>query len=426
MVDGPDQTDPKEISEGTAIVTIALSAENVSTKSATDFYDNSPQGTEAVLNNYTILIFKEDGTLEKAVSGNFPAGSSSNEDTEEIEVSAGIKLFFAAINTPAGTDLSSITSVTALKAYELAVTDLTQIVDHEQTPGHTGFLMTTLEDSDNLSMHSLRVSIDENDVQTIPLKVGRAMAKVSVASNLTQPTLSGIEYRVLNNPVQMYLASFIDGGIYKTPFWKNEYQTGSLYVDPANYFDTYSNSNNSYTTVSVDGAKTAVYAMENSNELPRQGNATAVSIRGKYDIESAVTAGEIIVLDENGDPDTYTNGSSFWRVYKEVGGIKVYQDDVVYTSEPDLAVIEDGSYTEAVEYVNGVSYYTVWLRNNALATHYYTVKRNQYFKVDINTVNGLGEPNETIEPEIPLEGDALIVVNIDVQDWEDVDQGVDL
>ncbi|MCC8153151.1 MAG: fimbria major subunit [Tannerellaceae bacterium] len=89
-------------------------------------------------------------------------------------------------------------------------------------------------------------------------------------------------------------------------------------------------------------------------------------------------------------------------------------------------------------YTGGICYYRLPLynRNTNASSAPYTVKRNTYYMIDVETVSDAGYPDENgggdgdggnkVDPEEPLEPQSEIEVNIKVADWEEVKQGGNL
>lgn len=139
-----------------------------------------------------------------------------------------------------------------------------------------------------------------------------------------------------------------------------------------------------------------------------------------YFVPSTLLTADGQSVDSNPDP---ANGKvTFWRIATVRDGRRTY-DDGYYASQPVAALITADK--EAVEFVNGECYYPVWLANDQSGNeNKYTVKRNSYYKVTITSVTGAGgvDPGDVIDPEIPLDRQVTIGVNITVSNWDDVDQ----
>ncbi|MCD7936264.1 MAG: fimbria major subunit, partial [Tannerellaceae bacterium] len=102
----------------------------------------------------------------------------------------------------------------------------------------------------------------------------------------------------------------------------------------------------------------------------------------------------------------------------------------------DYATAEGWPVTLLVDkYEKGICYYRLPLYNNNTNAELapYTVKRNTYYMIDIESVMDAGYTDEDkggggepVDPEEPLEAQSEIKVSIKVEDWEEVKQGGNL
>ncbi|MCD8186175.1 MAG: fimbria major subunit, partial [Rikenellaceae bacterium] len=143
-------------------------------------------------------------------------------------------------------------------------------------------------------------------------------------------------------------------------------------------------------------------------------------IKGNFVPETLLTADGANV---SSNPDPASGPVTFWRIATVRDGRRTY-DDGYYAVEPIAALITAGK--EAVEFVNGECYYPVWLAYEGSGNeNKYTVKRNSYYKITITSVTGAGgvdDDDDIIDPEVPLDRQVTIGVNIKVTNWDDIDQ----
>ena len=78
-----------------------------------------------------------------------------------------------------------------------------------------------------------------------------------------------------------------------------------------------------------------------------------------------------------------------------------------------------------VKYTDGIAYWAYWMRSRLDGTiaEKYALKRNNHFKVNIISVDGVGDPNEddNLDKDEDLEADASMKATIEVLNWNVVD-----
>lgn len=335
-----------------------------------------------------------------------------------------------------------------------------------------GFLMTTIitdVQSDGFFRQRLDETEEGDPAATVTVSVGRAMAKVSLASDLTpfsnipangdpaQPygTLEVEAYKIINNPDEMNVAIDVTSGIVMTPYFAN------TTVNTANYFvsnNTSQESENYYIPVSNSSAKTFAYCIENANNIPKYGNATIALIKGYFtplsNSNSEYKNAMILDPTKNFSSATLGEKEDFYRIWipayeyngQALGGAyedeyfvedpRPYLDDYLQTyknlSAAEISEITAAGGLQVSDYPEGLCYYYLPLEN-ATADSPYTVVRNSYYKIDIESVAGAGypeDPNTPGEPdgpdkpgpEVPIEAQTNIKASIKVEKWDEVKQ----
>ncbi|MCD8179789.1 MAG: fimbria major subunit [Tannerellaceae bacterium] len=292
----------------------------------------------------------------------------------------------------------------------------------------------------------------------INIEVGRAMAKVSLGSNLvpnddiTQPAgnLDVWSYKIVNNPKEMFIMTNWSSSSFITPYFSDQTVDVTKYFESENKIDEAAalaagltqaeldDLEENYMPASVDGRKTFTYCIENANLTPKQGNSTAAIVKGKFEPKATLLCDPTDPTNQTVSPNS---DGTFWRIWipeyenaqQEKAG-DVY-DDRYFTADPTTELANLGLPANALtaidpdtdikEYPEGICYYGVWLYNDQNDDQPWGVKRNKYYMVDIISVSGAGEPDEgnVIDPEIPLEEQTDIKVKITVLDWEGIPQG---
>lgn len=85
-----------------------------------------------------------------------------------------------------------------------------------------------------------------------------------------------------------------------------------------------------------------------------------------------------------------------------------------------------------LQYENGTTYYRINIQDNTYLENnnlYYSVTRNNFYNVNIQSISGLGYPSEgdvTVEPETPISQTTYMQAHITVEPWKVINQGADL
>ncbi|MCD8193677.1 MAG: Mfa1 family fimbria major subunit [Tannerellaceae bacterium] len=446
---------PVEISPEDAKIRIALKANEFSTKGAGDHYSTALLPEEKRVFNYAIFIFNSDYQLEASLTATpydpdrkpgsapltYEAPLTFTDDRgEEIEVvlTSGQKYLFALVNAPLPLLeeqnrllANPATTLSDLNNWVLNVhADLGLITGSTATPKgeERGYLMTSGNGVESVFLEPVF-----GDAASISLSVGRAMAKVSVASDLAanprsltqQPNgeLTDITYKIINNPQEIYVVPSIISNVLYTPWY---------YGAKGSYFDSPGLLADNYVPISRKGALTQIYCMENANQTPNSGNSTMAVIKGIYTPDVLYRADGSTLF------TGYQKGNHFWRIANVTNGVITSYEDKYYGENPSQLLTQG---QEAIKYTNGETYYLIYLRNTSSAAPY-TVKRNSYYNIDITSVSNAGSGSiDTTDPEDPgpggpgepggpgnpgpVDSDG-IKVTIQVVDWESVNQGGNL
>jgi len=390
---------------------MSMSINRLKANSRAHYGDLDVTSEESTIEEVTVYIFNALGILEEVVD------FDANTSTKTFKVTTGDKTFLAAANIPSlPTFTKGVTNLTTIKNAELSVANIAVAATDDQ------FWMTSLSDNTTATLVEITdpayVPSSANDI-TIP--VGRAVAKVGVYFNpTTQPgdgSLSGVKYKMHNNPVKMRLFTSNDAaGNRITPFYSATYAA-------ANYFN---NATYLATGVTFDAVLNKnlhdypSYMTENSNLSPTKGNATLVMIKGVY------TPGDVLDPATGATDAAWSSGDDFWRIANLDGsGNVISYEPEYYSVDPttDLVIIAP---QRVDKYTGGEAYYGLWL-NDATQTNTvdrYTIKRNQYWSVEVTSVSGCGAPDEggvIVEPGEELDADTYMKATISVEAWDDVE-----
>ena len=317
---------------------------------------------------------------------------------------------------------------------------------------------------------------DDPATNNFKVYIGRMVSKVTptFADNLVinsgdgtieikdEHDMAVAEYRVRNNPTRFYTFPVYEGVQLVSPYYDKAYTpiagTGA-YPDAlgaADFFDNGHDDGGNHTFVKI---ATDSYLTENSPKEAKRHKVTFLSIKAKWTPNA-----NAIILSADGSyaADQATaltkitsaagaggNDGTFYRVQKWENGLitgycpGIYADIPTAWHEVGTAINTEtkaGQLTDAaadrgdakqnggyliVEYTNGIAYWAYWMRSRLDGTiaEKYALKRNNHYKVNIISVDGVGEPTEddNLDKDEDLEADASMKATIEVLNWNVVD-----
>ena len=313
------------------------------------------------------------------------------------------------------------------------------------------------------------------NMNNFTIYIGRVVAKVTptFADNLVINSGDGTieikdehdavvaEYRVRNNPTRFYTFPVYEGVQLVSPYYDKAYNpidgTG-VYPDAlgaADFFDNGHDDGGNHTFVKI---ATDSYLTENSPKEAKRHKVTFLSIKAKWtpnanalllDADGSIADNAETTLQKITDAAPTGNGGTFYRVQKWQGGKIVGYCPGIYAETPtgwtevggtpnDAAgekttAVADRNAAKAsadpcyliVTYDQGMAYWAYWMRSRLDGTiaEKYALKRNNHFKVNIISVDGVGDPNEddNLDKDEDLEADASMKATIEVLNWNVVD-----
>lgn len=271
------------------------------------------------------------------------------------------------------------------------------------------------------------------------------------------------QYRVRNNPKRFYTFPVYEGTQLISPYYNRtydlpnptDYADGNTNVGKNDFFDNGHDDGGNHTFVNT---KTNSYLTENSPKEAKRHKVTFLSIKAKWtpdakalllDADGSIADNAAATLKKITDPAPNGNGGTFYRVQKWQGGKIVGYCPGIYAETPtkwtdvggtpnneagkkDTAVANrnaakasaDACYL-IVTYDQGMAYWAYWMRSRLDGTiaEKYALKRNNHYKVNIISVDGVGDPNEddNLDKDEDLEADASMKATIEVLNWNVVD-----
>ncbi|MCC8134807.1 MAG: hypothetical protein LIP04_15445 [Tannerellaceae bacterium] len=236
------------------------------------------------------------------------------------------------------------------------------------------------------------------EVNGVDTKIGKAFAKVAVAyiplPEQSTGSLTGVSYRIINDPKETYLFPNIFKGQVHTPHYEKTIENDDFDAYFTAYFNLNSHIEKTFTdstnfswraaTLIPKDQKNYAYCLENGNKTPLQGNSTMVLVRAQYIPDEWLNADKT--------PGEEANDGTFWRIRNTATGAYFAG---YYNEKPPVFGTQ-----EAVEYPEGITYYPIWLETDGK----YMVKRNHYYKIAITEVLSAGAPDlqSVMDPAQPL------------------------
>lgn len=316
---------------------------------------------------------------------------------------------------------------------------------------------------------------DDPATNNFKVYIGRMVSKVTptFADNLVINSGDGTieiedehdtvvaEYRVRNNPTRFYTFPVYEGVQLVSPYYDKAYNpidgTG-VYPDAlgaADFFDNGHDNGGNHTFVKI---ATDSYLTENSPKEAKRHKVTFLSIKAKWtpnanalllDADGSIADNAAATLKKITDAAPTGNGGTFYRVQKWQGGKIVGYCPGIYAETPTgwtevggtpnndagekTTAVADRNAAKAsadacyliVKYDQGMAYWAYWMRSRLDGTiaEKYALKRNNHYKVNIISVDGVGEPTEddNLDKDEDLEADASMKATIEVLNWNVVD-----
>lgn len=304
---------------------------------------------------------------------------------------------------------------------------------------------------------------DDPATNNFKVYIGRMTGKVTLSFSDALVVNSGdgtfgkdaAQYRVRNNPKRFYTFPVYEGTQLISPYYNRTYDL----PNPTDYADANTNvgKNDFFDNGHADGGNhtfvptaTDSYLTENSPKEAKRHKVTFLSIKAKW-----TPSEDALFLNANGSVAGDLSGTiagnqgTFYRVQKWQGGKIVGYCPGIYAQTPqkwhevgtvvteetgegklDGAAIDrndakqNGGYL-IVEYTDGIAYWAYWMRSRLDGTiaEKYALKRNNHYKVNIISVDGVGEPTEddNLDKDEDLEADASMKATIEVLNWNVVD-----
>ena len=452
---------------------------------AGDYVNGTSQATEAEkkITDAVVLVFNSDDVLENYVTLDVvTAGQAPDQTTvakKTFATTTGKKRLYALANLGDYSAIEKIFNGTdghtaADKKLSNVCKVIQQIATIEGATTDNKFWMSnvyklgaTIEDQVTV------LNVDETTVEggnggdpatnNFKVYIGRMTGKVSLtfAAQLAIKSNDGTfdkanaQYRVRNNPKRFYTFPVYEGTQLISPYYNRtydlpnptDYADANTNVGKNDFFDNGHDGGGNHTFVPT---ATDSYLTENSPKEAKRHKVTFLSIKAKWTPdENALYLNTDGTVAGDLSGTIAGNGGTFYRVQKWQGGKIVGYCPGIYAATPtrwtdvggtpgntapqETPAVADRNAAKAsanacyliVKYDQGMAYWAYWMRSRLDGTiaEKYALKRNNHYKVNIISVDGVGEPTEddNLDKDEDLEADASMKATIEVLNWNVVD-----
>lgn len=431
---------------------------------AADYVNGTSQATEVEkkITDAVVLVFNSDDVLENYVK--FEDAELAQAPYAKIfATTTGKKRLYALANLG---DYSKIEAIfngqtAANKKLSNVCKVIQEIDDISGATTDYKFWMSNVYKLGATIEDQVTVQKGDENTNNFTIYIGRMTGKVTLSFSdaLVVNSKDGTfdkdnaEYRVRNNPKRFYTFPVYEGTQLISPYYNRtydlpnptDYDDANTKVGKNDFFDNGHNAGGAHAFVAhnVDS-----YLTENSPKEAKRHKVTFLSIKAKW-----TPSKDALFLNANGSVAGDLSGTiagnqgTFYRVQKWQGGKIVGYCPGIYAETPgrwtdvggtpgngagalDTAVADrdeakrEGGYL-IVEYTSGIAYWAYWMRSRLDGTiaEKYALKRNNHYKVNIISVDGVGEPTEddNLDKDEDLEADASMKATIEVLNWNVVD-----
>lgn len=459
------------LSQGTGAGTYAGAADYVNG-------DSPASEAEKKITDAVVLVFNSDDVLENYVKFE-DAELAAAPYAKTFATTTGKKRLYALANLGDYSDIADIfNGQNGKTAADKKLSNVCKVIqeiadisgattDNEFWMSNVYKLGATIEDQVTvLNVNQTTVEGGNGDdpaTNNFKVYIGRMTGKVTLSFSdaLVVNSKDGTfdkdnaEYRVRNNPKRFYTFPVYEGTQLISPYYHRtydlpnptDYADANTNVGKNDFFDNGHNAGGAHAFVAhnVDS-----YLTENSPKEAKRHKVTFLSIKAKW-----TPSKDALFLNENGSVagdlsgTIAGNGGTFYRVQKWENGKIVGYCPGIYAETPagwtevggtpnneageKTTAVADRNAAKAsvdpcyliVTYDQGMAYWAYWMRSRLDGTiaEKYALKRNNHYKVNIISVDGVGEPTEddNLDKDEDLEADASMKATIEVLNWNVVD-----
>lgn len=430
-----------------------------------DYVNETSQATEVEkkITDAVVLVFNSDDVLENYVKFE-DAELATAPYAKTFATTTGKKRLYALANLENYSKIEAIFNgqTAADKKLSNVCKVIQQITDISGATTDNKFWMSNVYKLGATIEDQVTVQKGDENTNNFTIYIGRMVSKVTpkFADNLVINSGDGTiekdehntvvaEYRVRNNPNRFFsFPVYNAAGLLTSPYYDRNYTDGGSYdADGLGAGDFFDNG-----TAAAFGKTMGQdsYLTENSPKEAKRHKVTFLSIKAKWTPSKDalfLNADGTVAGDLSGT--IAGNGGTFYRVQKWENGKIVGYCPGIYATTPtrwtdvggtpgntapqETPAVADRNAAKAsatpcyliVTYDQGMTYWAYWMRSRLDGTiaEKYALKRNNHYKVNIISVDGVGEPTEddNLDKDEDLEADASMKATIEVLNWNVVD-----
>ena len=430
-----------------------------------DYVNETSQATEVEkkITDAVVLVFNSDDVLENYVKFE-DAELATAPYAKTFATTTGKKRLYALANLENYSKIEAIFNgqTAADKKLSNVCKVIQQITDISGATTDNKFWMSNVYKLGATIEDQVTVQKGDENTNNFTISIGRMVSKVTpkFADNLVINSGDGTiekdehntvvaEYRVRNNPNRFFsFPVYNAAGLLTSPYYDRNYTDGGSYdADGLGAGDFFDNG-----TAAAFGKTMGQdsYLTENSPKEAKRHKVTFLSIKAKWTPSKDalfLNADGTVAGDLSGT--IAGNGGTFYRVQKWENGKIVGYCPGIYATTPtrwtdvggtpgntapqETPAVADRNAAKAsatpcyliVTYDQGMAYWAYWMRSRLDGTiaEKYALKRNNHYKVNIISVDGVGEPTEddNLDKDEDLEADASMKATIEVLNWNVVD-----
>lgn len=443
------------LSQGTGAGTYAGAADYVNG-------DSPASEAEKKITDAVVLVFNSDDVLENYVK--FADTELAKAPyAKTFATTTGKKRLYALANLKNYSKIEAIFNgqTAADKKLSNVCKVIQQIADISGATTDNKFWMSNVYKLGATIEDQVTVQKGDENTNNFTIYIGRMVSKVTprFAADLVVNSGDGTiktdnaEYRVRNNPTRFYTFPVYENVQLVSPYYDIEYNLAGAtgvaneYPNKLNPIDFFDNG-----TAAAFGKTMGQdsYLTENSPKEAKRHKVTFLSIKAKWTPnENALYLNTDGTVAGDLSGTIAGNQGTFYRVQKWQGGKIVGYCPGIYAETPTnwtdvggkpgdtagalFTKVADRNAAKAsvdpcyliVTYDQGMAYWAYWMRSRLDGTiaEKYALKRNNHYKVNIISVDGVGEPTEddNLDKDEDLEADASMKATIEVLNWNVVD-----
>lgn len=365
------------------------------------------------------------------------SGSNSIWETNKpIKTKKADKYIFAGVNlTPMLVDEIKSRGIAAFNSHEFSLP-----IQEATMPD--GFVMFNAEYPPRTMADQLASS--EDDAQQPHSRLNIPVDRISVKASVAKSpqfvvngggTITELTYGWRNINQTLYLVQKMENGIIKDHNWSS-YTQWDFHPGDDNF------------PVNEPGASIDMfsYALENAFEfipgVTLTDEATYLGISGYFRPDQVVrikpqssraypSGGSDFEIIDNPNPEKTT----FYIVRTDDGVANYFADastaqtfaQLCQQGAEGMPILSEPYEVDRNTFSEGRCFYHLFVNSEAdLPQAPYNIYRNQYYKVNLNSINGPGNPDENFDKGKPIQHNAWLSVEIEVREWELIEEDHDL